>query len=115
MIHMTQVQSGVAKFIDRDLAPSLSGWDRVIVGAAGGLLAARLPEVLTRYAYKPLVAAMNLYDAETDTVDVDTMYQAVLPYMGTEPMPVKIPLLGITMKIGRKEIDTLYAYMKEGA
>lgn len=114
MIHMTQVQSGVTKFIDRDLAPSLSGWDRVIVGAAGGLLAARLPEVLTQYAAKPVVAAMNLYNAETGTVDIDTVYRAMMPYIGTEPMPVKIPLMGITMKIGRKEIDTLYAYMKEG-
>lgn len=73
-----------------------------------------MPEVLTQYAAKPVVAAMNLYNAETGTVDIDTVYQAMMPYMGTEPMPVKIPLMGITMKIGRKEIDTLYAYMKEG-
>ena len=28
-------------------------------------------------------------------------------------MPIKIPVLNITMKIGRKELDNLMAYIKE--
>lgn len=37
MIPMENVQAGLARFIDRSIAPSLSGWDRVLVAGAGGL------------------------------------------------------------------------------
>lgn len=58
MAKMENVQAGVAKFIDRDIAPSLSGWDRVIIAAGGGILASRLPDILAQYAEKPIFAAM---------------------------------------------------------
>ena len=53
MAKMENVQSGIARFIDRDIAPSLSGWDKVIIAAGGGILAARLPEILAQYAERP--------------------------------------------------------------
>ena len=89
MVKMEKVQAGVAKFIDRDIAPSLSGWDKVIVAAGGGLLAARLPQLIAQYAAKPIIAAMGVYDAETGEVDIDALYAAAKPYMGTEPLPLK--------------------------
>lgn len=113
MIPMSQVQAGLAKFIDREIAPSLSGWDRVIVAGGGGLLANKLPELAVQYAQKPAIAAMGIFDATNNSVDVEALYGAAKPYMGTEPMSVKIPMMGITLKIGKKEIDTLYAYIKE--
>lgn len=58
-MRIAQVQAGLAKFIDRDVVPSLSGWDRVLVGGGGGLLAARLPALLQQYAAHPLVAALG--------------------------------------------------------
>lgn len=113
MASMEKVQAGIAKFIDREIAPSLSGWDRVIVAGGGGLLAARLPNILAAYAQKPLVAAMGVFDENTGEVDTDALYAAAKPYMGTEPLPLKIPLLNITIKVGKKQLDTLYAYIKE--
>lgn len=113
MAKMENVQAGVAKFIDRDIAPSLSGWDRVIIAAGGGILASRLPDILAQYAEKPIFAAMRIYDPESGDVDIDALYQAAKPYMGTEPLPLKTPALNVTIKMGKKEIDTLYAYIKE--
>ena len=46
-------------------------------------------------------------------MDIDALYAAAKPYMGTEPLPLKIPALGLTLKMGKKEIDTLYTYIKE--
>lgn len=113
MAKMENVQSGIARFIDRDIAPSLSGWDRVIIAAGGGILAARLPEILAQYAERPIFAAMRIYDTESREVDIDALYQAAKPYMGTDPLPLKIPALNVTIKMGKKEIDTLYTYIKE--
>lgn len=113
MIPMENIQSGMAKFIDRDLAPSLSGWDRVLIAGAGGLLITNVPKIIAQYAEHPMVKALGVYDKEHNMVDVDALYNAAKPYMG-EPIPVQIPVAKITIKLGKKELDTLYAYIKEG-
>lgn len=83
MIPMENVQAGLARFIDRSIAPSLSGWDRVLVAGAGGLLAANFPKIIAQYADHPMVKALGVYDMEHGTVDVDALYNAAKPYMGT--------------------------------
>lgn len=84
MIPMENVQAGLARFIDRSIAPSLSGWDRVLVAGAGGLLTANFPKILAQYADHPMVKALGVYDMEHGTVDVDALYNAAKPYMGAE-------------------------------
>lgn len=113
MVSIDTVQSGIAKFIDRDIAPSLNGWDRVLISGAGGLLTANIPNIIAQYAEYPMFKALGVYDKERDAVDVDALYNAAKPYMG-EPIPVQIPVAKITIKLGKKELDTLYAYIKEG-
>ena len=114
MIPLENVQAGIVKFIDREIAPSLSGWDKVLVAGAGGLLTAKLPNVISQYAENPMLKAMEIYDQEHGMVDVDALYNAAKPYIGTEPMPIKIPVVKMTMKVGKKELDTLYKYIQEG-
>lgn len=113
MVGMDKVQKGLAAFVDRELAPSLSGWDKVIVAGGSGLMIANLPKLIAQYAGNPVVAAMGIYDKENNLVNIDALYKAASPYIGTEALPVKIPMLGITVKMGKSEIDTLYRYIKE--
>ena len=110
MIPMDKVQRGLALFIDRELAPSLSGWDKVLVAGGAGLAVAKLPSLIAQY---PIVSALGVYDKENNLVDIDALYQAASPYIGAEALPVKVPMLGITVKMGRPEIDALYRYIKE--
>lgn len=114
MVTIQNLQAGLVKFIDREIAPSLSGWDRVLVAGGGGLLSSRLPEVFSTYAEKPIISALGLFDPENGNIDIDAAYNAAKPYIGAEQLPVKIPLLNITIKIGKRELDTLIAYIKEG-
>lgn len=109
-----RIQSGLARFIDREVVPSLSGWDKVLVGAGGGLLAARIPEIMKQYAEHPVVSALGVYDEESGEIDIDRLYEAVQPYIGTEPLPIKLPFVGITIKMTKRELDSLYAYIREG-
>nr|DAI84769.1 MAG TPA: hypothetical protein [Caudoviricetes sp.] len=113
MISMENIQAGIAKFIDREIAPSLSGWDKVLIAGAGGLLTARIPDIITQYADHPMLKALGVYDKEHGTVDVDALYNAAKPYIGADPMPIKIPVVKMTMKVGKKELDTLYRYIQE--
>lgn len=110
MMAMEKVQRGLASFLDKELIPSLSGWDRVLIGGGAGIAVAKLPRLIEQY---PIAAALDIYNKERNQVDVDTLYQAIVPYMGTDPLPTKVPILNITIKIGRQEVDALYRYIKE--
>lgn len=110
MVNMDKIQRGIALFIDREMMPNLSGWEKVLIGGGATIAVAKLPNIILQY---PIIAAMGLYDKETNQMDIDTLYQSVVLHIGTEPLPVKIPVLGMTVKVGKQEIDALYKYIKE--
>ena len=56
---------------------------------------------------------MHIYDPESGEMDIDVLYQAAKPYMEPEPLPLETPALNVTIKMGKKEIGTLYTYIKE--
>ena len=114
MVSINKVQAGFAKFVDSELVPALSGWEKIIVGGGSGLLAAKLPDIISKYTGSEIVSAMGLYDAESGMIDVEALYNAIAPKIGAEKLPIKLPLIGITVKIGRPEIDLLYQYIMEG-
>ena len=111
MVTMDKIQAGLTAFVDREIAPSLSGWDKVIVSGGLALMAANLPNIISAYSTHPAVTALGVYDAQTNSIDIDAVYNAVCQYIGTERMPVSIPVVGLTVKIGRPEVDALYRYI----
>ena len=86
----------------------------MLVGGGGGLLAAKLPQMIEKYAEHPMISALGVYDKDSGEVDVDALYQLSFFYLVTESLLIKIPLVGITIKVGRRELDSLYAYIREG-
>lgn len=113
MVTVEQARRGLVKFVDAEIVPSLSLAEKVIVGGGAGVIAAKLPALLDKYAGSELVAAMELYDRERQELDLDAVYNAVKPYIGPDPIPVKIPRTGLTIKLTQREIDALYKYIKE--
>lgn len=113
MVKIAQIQTGVAKFVDAEIIPRLSVVEKLVVGGGAGLITSKLPEVLSKYADNKMFSALALYDAEHGEIDIDALYNAVKPYIGPDPIPVKVPLAGITLKFTQREIDTLYKYIME--
>ena len=106
MVPMENVKAGLARFVDREIAPGLSGWDKVIVAGGLAVMIKNLPNVIAKY---PILSTLGVSDTE---VDIDTLYEAAIPYVN-EKMPIQIPVIGITLKIGKPEMDSLYRYIKE--
>lgn len=110
MVSMDKVQRGITAFFDKELIPSLTGWDKILVGGGTGIAVAKLPKIVEMY---PIITALDIYDKASNQMDIDALYQAVIPYMGSETLPLKIPHLGITIKVGKPQVDALYQYIKE--
>lgn len=112
MVTITQVQRGMAEFIDREIVPQLNGFEKIMVGTGGGMIAAKLPELMNKLGDHPVLSVLDVYRKDSGEVDIDTIYTAMEPYIGTEPFAVKIPVVGVTLKMGRQEIRDLYDYIK---
>jgi hypothetical protein len=112
MATVEQVQRGFVRFVDTQVAGAFEGWQKVIVSGCAGLVASNLPKVIQTYADHPVVAMLGVYDQETGFIDIDTVYNAFVPKLGDEKIPIAIPKLG-TIKLGRQEFDCLRRYIME--
>lgn len=113
MVNVSQVQRGFVKFVDNEIAVAFEGWQKAVVAGAAGLLAANMPNLVKAYGNHPVVAAMGVYDANANAVNIDAIYNAFVPKLGADKFPITIPKIG-TIKMGREEIDALMRYIKEG-
>lgn len=113
MVTIAQAQQGLVKFVDAEIIPRLSVTEKLLVGGGTGLMTAKLPEILSKYADNKVVSALGIYDVKNGEVDIDALYNAAKPYIGSDPIPVTIPFVGLKLKFTQREIDTLYKYIKE--
>lgn len=112
MATIAQVQRGFALFVDNEVTSAFDGWQKAIVGGAAALLAANFPNLVKVYGAHPFVAALGVYDPASGNVNIDALYNAVVPKLGAEKIPLTIPKIG-TIKMGQAEIDSLMRYIKE--
>ena len=112
MANIGQIQRGLVMFVDNEVAVAFDGWQKAIVGGAAGLFAANIPNLVKIYGKHPLVTAMGLFDPNSGNVNIDAAYNAFVPKLGADKIPITIPKLGV-IRIGKPEIDSLMQYIKE--
>lgn len=112
MATIKQIQDGFIRFVDNQIAGAFQGWQKAVVVGGATLLTANLPNLVKVYGNMPIVAALGVYNPEAGTVDIDTLYNAFVPHLGSDKIPVTIPKIG-TIKFGKEEIDILCRYIKE--
>ena len=112
MATITQIQRGFTRFVDSHLAGAFSGWQKAIVVGGASLVAVNLPNLVALYGTHPVVAALGVYNPDAGAVDIDALYNAFVPHLGGDKLPVAIPKVG-TIKLGKEDIDILMRYIKE--
>ena len=117
MATIQQIQKGFTRFVDEQVAGAYSGVEKAIVLGGCTLLAANLPNIAKMYGPHPFVAALGVYSPENGEVDLDAVYNAFVPHIAGDKLPIRLPKMGSmdlgTIKIGKEEIDTLIRYIKE--
>ena len=109
MVTTSQVQRGFTRFVDSEVAVAFNGWQKAVVAGTAGLLVANIDRLINSY---PLVSALGVYDAAAGVVDIDKLYEAYIPHMGSDKIPITIPKIA-TIKMGKDEIDLLVKFIKE--
>ena len=112
MATVAQIQRGFTRFVDNHLSGAFEGWQKAVVIGGATLLAANVPNLVRTYGSSPFVAALGVYNPEAGTVDIDALYNAFVPNLGADKLPIAIPRIG-TITLGREDIDVLVRYIKE--
>ena len=111
MVTMQQFQNGVARYIDADILPHLSGVKRLAVGTYAGLAANNVGELLTQYKDHPAVSVMKVMDKDGN-VDIDRLYSAAAPmFANGEKFSINIPMIG-EMTVDKTDLEKLYQYIR---
>lgn len=112
MVTISQIQRGFVMFVDNEIAAAFTGWQKAVIAGAAGLIASNFPALVKTYSEHPLVTAMGLYNADSNTINVDSLYNAIVPKLCGEKIPLTIPKIG-TIKLGQEELDSLMRYIRE--
>ena len=111
MVTMAQVKNGLVKYIDADILPHLTGFKKVALGAYAALAANNLVTMMEKYKNSPAISILDVID-ENGNVDIDKLYQAVLPqFANGEKQTISIPLIG-DMTVDRSDLEKLYRYIR---
>lgn len=110
MVTIEQVQKGLARYIDVQLAGAFEGWQKAVVLAGGVLIARNIPALVDQYAGHPLAGALGVF--RDGGIDIDAMHEAFAENLGGEKVPIKLPGIGV-IKFGRDDLDALVRYVKE--
>lgn len=117
MVTFEQVQHGFTMFVDHHIANAYNGIERTIILGGATLIAAGLPNLAETYFSSPVFSAMRIIDTEERTIDIDAVYNAFIPHMGSEKLPITLPKMGKidlgTIKLSREDIDILVRYIRE--
>lgn len=112
MVTIPQIQRGFTRFVDMHLAGAFDGWQKAVVIGGATLFAHNMPNLVAAYSNHPMVAALGVYNPENGSIDIDALYNAFVPHMGGDKLPISIPKIG-TIKLGKDEIDLIVKYIKE--
>lgn len=111
MVTINQVQSGILQYIESDLMPHLDGLKKIGLGVYAMLAANNIASAILLYKDHPAVKMLDVF-GENNEIDIDKLYNAVLPYYSNgEKQTISIPLIG-DFTMDKTDIEKLYRYIK---
>lgn len=111
MVTMERLKKGIQLYLEKEIIPSLGGWQKWMFGAGASILVNRAEEILRNLESMPVVKAMNIIQG--DKVDIEIVYEAVREQAKNTPAVIEIPAIG-TIRLGAADIDKIYQTIMEG-
>ncbi len=111
MVTLEQIATGITKYVDTQILPHLTGIRRIGLGVYTGLASKNVVGMVEKYKNHPAVSVLDVIT--DDGVDLDKLYQTVLPMFenGQKEM-VSIPMIG-EWTFDKTDVEKLYKYIKE--
>ena len=108
MIEYTELQTRLARFVDLEVLPNLSGGKKILLGGYAALATKNAAGKLREMKDKPVIALTGA--VQENGVDIDALWSAAAPYI-IEPVTISVPIVG-GFRFDRADWEKLYRYLK---
>lgn len=112
MVTMTQIQNGLAKYIDSEIVASMPGWQKWVFGAAAAIALENLPATINRWKDHELVKMLGVID-ENGNIDMPKVYQGIKRQSAKGPVSFDVPGMG-TLTLHDADVDKIYNMIMGG-
>ena len=111
MVSIDKIQRGVAKYLDVEILPKLSGKDKWLLCGASTLYLAKLPQIITALNTKPAIKVLGLI-SDDGNVDIDALVNSIRPAAKQSNLNLQIPFSGV-LSLSENDIDILLRYINQ--
>ena len=112
MVTMTQIQNGLAKYIDSEIVASMPGWQKWVFGAGAAIALENLPATIGRYKDHELVKMLGVMDKDGN-IDLQKVYHGVKRQSAKGPVSFNIPGMG-KLTLHDADVDKIYNMIMGG-
>ena len=109
MVTINQVQNGIARYLDTEIVPKMSGVNKWLFSDIASAYLAEAPSIIAKLRENKAVAMLNLID-EAGNIDIDKVYQHLKPAAAKCTAPIKLPVIGV-LTFSEADVDSLYTYI----
>ena len=106
VVSLEQMKRGAADYIDQEFTAKLTGPQRWIIGALGGMYVNKLGDIVTSLKDNPAVAVLGVFP-DGGGIDIDTVYAALRKQAEKTPVTFDAPILG-SVRLTVEDVDKLY-------
>lgn len=112
MVPLSSIQKGIVKYIDYEILPKLTGWQKWAFGAVSAIWIGNIVATFNKLKQNALVSSLGVID-EQDMIDIDKLHREFRAQAEKGSITVEIPGVG-PMTLDRNDVDKLYQYIMEG-
>jgi hypothetical protein len=111
MVTLAQLQNGLAKYIDTELVPMISGWQKWVFGATVSLSLAKISNIFNALKDNAFLKMLDVID-EKDNIDIDTIYREFHKQAQKGAITFDIPIINMPLTLNANDVDKLYHFIK---
>ena len=95
MISISQIKSGLSKYIDREMLPNMAdaGYKKIIFATGAAIVLSRLETALVKLKNNAALVALDIFDTEGN-VDVDIIVDELCKNIPHSGLRIELPFIG---------------------
>lgn len=111
MVTLSQVLKGLSAFLEKEIVEKIDGFMKWGVGAAIAIYLDNGVNIFNSLKNNQWVKMLDAID-ENDNIDIDKIYNAILPEAKKHAITFKAPGLGV-ITLTSNDVEKLYTQIKE--
>ena len=110
MITYDEFVSGLAKFIDMEIIPKMSGFRKLAFGVGSGIALKKSEEMFNLVRDNKLIHTLGILD-NNNHINIDLLKEEIESKMGGEVYEIEVPMIGV-ISLDKNDLNKLYSFMR---